>query len=122
MKQGESKISTLEVEFVFYILECSGLCIFTIKYSVHLTHKQFNSSSTCSPTREYRMIYRGPGFLVVVRFGYFFTFLPPLPLVTVVRPVTHRLRKRDNLLTGGGAEEGEGAKSCVGEKTYSSSL
>ncbi len=45
-----------------------------------LTHKQFNSSSTCPPTREYRMIDRGPGFLVVVKFGYFFTFLPPSPV------------------------------------------
>jgi hypothetical protein len=100
MKLGESKISAFEVVFVFYIFEWSGLCRFTIKYSVQytLTHE----NSTCSLTREYRMIYRGPGLLVVVRFGYFFTFLPPLPSVTVVRPVTHRLRQRDNLLTRGG--------------------
>jgi hypothetical protein len=67
------------------------------------------------------MIYRGPGFLVVVGLGSSPT---PFPILSrqLALPVTHRLRKRDSLLTGGeeGAGEEGGAKSYDGEKVYKS--
>jgi hypothetical protein len=65
--------------------------------------------------RESFVNYRGPGFLAVV----WFVSLPPPFSRQKVGPWTldiGRLRKRDNLLTG----EGEGAKSCDGEKAWSS--
>jgi hypothetical protein len=49
-------------------------------------------------TRGYRMLYRGPGFLAVVRFV---STPPPSPLSLskLGRQHTERQRKRDNLLT-----------------------
>jgi hypothetical protein len=63
--------------------------------------------------REYLMIYRGPGFLDVVRFD------PPLPPNVGKLNLRHTgiLRKRDNLLTGEWGGGGGGAKSYDGRET-----
>ncbi len=57
-----------------------------------------------SESREYWMIYRGPGFLAVVWFGSSPTPLPhpPSSLSKLNRQHTGRLRKKDKLLTGEG--------------------
>jgi hypothetical protein len=61
------------------------------------------------------MYYRGPGFLAVIRFG-FFPF-PSAPLSRKkARPATYR-EKRDKLLTGESGGEREGAKSYDGEES-----
>jgi hypothetical protein len=58
------------------------------------------------------MIYRGSGFLAVVKFG-FFPFPSPLPSVSKLdRRHTGSLRKRNKLLTGGG-RVGRGAESDI---------
>jgi hypothetical protein len=62
------------------------------------------------------MIYRGPGFSAV----FHFPLPPPLPSVSSTGRHTGRLRRRDNLLTVEGGEVGGGAKSYVGEKSWSS--
>jgi hypothetical protein len=49
------------------------------------------------------MIYRGPGFLAVVRFGS--SLAPALPVSKLDPRLTGRLRKRDNVMRG---EEGKG--------------
>ncbi len=67
-------------------------------------------------SREYRVIYRGPGFLTVV---CWLLPPPPTPVSMLDRRQTGRLRKRYNLLTGEGGGKG-GGKSNDGEKASSS--
>jgi hypothetical protein len=58
--------------------------------------------------REYLMIYRVPGFLVVVWFGSFPTpSPPPFPVNKIDWQHKGRLRKKDNLQTGEGGGVGE---------------
>ncbi len=63
--------------------------------------KDFLIAGTMLPIREYKMIYRGPGFLPVVLVGY-----SPSPVSKLDRRHRGRLRKRGNLLT---VEGGKGA-------------
>jgi hypothetical protein len=75
-----------------------------------IVHKIFETQtgSACSTVmdgiREYRMTYRGPGFLVVVWCG-------PSPPGKLERRHTGRLRKRDKLLMRKG--EGEWARNRI---------
>ncbi len=67
--------------------------------------------------REYWMVNRGPGFLVVVWFDSFQSPLLSSPVSKLVGRHTGRQRKRDNLLTG---ESGGGAQSYDWKKAWSS--
>jgi hypothetical protein len=58
-------------------------------------------------TREYWMIYRGPGFLAVLWFGSSPTPFPPSPASKLDRRHIGRLRKRDKLRRGEGGVLGE---------------
>jgi hypothetical protein len=61
-------------------------------------HKNIN---VC--TRDYSMIYRGPGFLAIAMVWLHLQYPPSSsPLRKLGRKHTGRLRKRDNLLTGKG--------------------
>ncbi len=65
------------------------------------------------PGRGYWIIYRRPGFLAIVPLSP----SHPSPVSKVDFRHTRRLRKRDNLLTGGRGGSGEGANSYRGEKS-----
>jgi hypothetical protein len=61
---------------------------------------------TIPPTREYLMIYRGPGFLAVYDLDPPPSPHPPSPVSKLDRRHTGRLRKRENFLTGEGTGGG----------------
>ncbi len=69
------------------------------------------------PVRECWMIYRGPGFLVVLRCGS--STNPSSPLPSEARPETHMKTEKERHLLHGRVDGG-GAKSNDGEKAWSS--
>jgi hypothetical protein len=87
--------------------------MFQVQGMLHLNFNIFSNDyvySTHMNSREYWMIYRGPGFLVVVWFGS----SAPSTVRKLDRRNAGRARKRNNLQTG---EEGEGEGEEPNHKT-----
>jgi hypothetical protein len=83
----------------------------TVSYEPHYSHIMDRWY-----TREYLMIYRGPGLVAVAVFGSSF---PPLPSVSSSSD-TQADRERETTCRprGGGGEYGQGVKSYDGEKAF----
>jgi hypothetical protein len=72
--------------------------------------------------REYLIVYRGPGFISVIRFGSSPTPFPPIPspVGKLDRRHTRKTEKERQLADGRGGREGESAKSNDHKKACSS--
>jgi hypothetical protein len=70
--------------------------------------------------KEYWMIYRGPGFLVVKSFGSSPTCSPYYPVSKVSIFLSLPVCRRSSIVTWDGGGGGGGAKSCDRQKAWSS--